>query len=99
MFFKFSICRALKKLCQNAAYSQCLKMHEVRLSIFSKQTVALLINLRHHCSGKLHLILILSLKRILLRVKLLYFLRHEVIGKLGPKIKEGCSARFVNLDS
>lgn len=34
-------------------------------------------------------------ERILLRVKLLYFLRHEVIGKLGPKIKEGCNARFV----
>lgn len=36
-------------------------------------------------------------ERILLRVKLLFFLRHEVIGKLGPKIKEGCSARFVNI--
>ena len=33
--------------------------------------------------------------RILLRVKLLFFLRHEVIGVLGPKIKEGCNARFV----
>ena len=34
--------------------------------------------------------------RILLRVRLLFFLRHEVIGVLGPKIKEGCSARFVS---
>ena len=33
--------------------------------------------------------------RILLRVKLLFFLRHEVIGTLGHKIREGCNARFV----
>lgn len=38
-------------------------------------------------------------ERILLRVKLLYFLRHEVIGKLGPKIKEGCNARYVIMNS
>ncbi|KAL9976050.1 hypothetical protein ACROYT_G013284 [Oculina patagonica] len=42
-------------------------------------------HLQHHCN------------KILLRVKLLFFLRHEVIGKLGPKIKEGCSASDVDI--
>lgn len=34
-------------------------------------------------------------ERILLRVKLFYFLRYEVIGKFGFKIKEGCNVRYV----
>lgn len=42
-------------------------------------------HLQHHCN------------KILLRVKLLYFLRHEVIGKLGPKIKEGCNASELDI--
>lgn len=42
-------------------------------------------HLQHHCN------------KILLRVKLLFFLRHEVIGVLGPKIKEGCNARDVDI--
>jgi len=46
-----------------------------------------------------HLQIFFFSDRILLRVKLLYFLRHEVIGKLGPKIKEGCNARFVIVNS